>query len=70
VGKHEITFIITDNDGLSANQIFHLAVFLPPKFVENLPKQINLKAKQHLSYNLPLYGNSDEYITHSNYLAL
>jgi hypothetical protein len=40
-------------------------VFLPPKFVGGLPKLINLQASTPSSYDLPLQGNPDEYVTHS-----
>jgi hypothetical protein len=65
VGKHKITLNITDNRGSSANKTYHLVVFQPPKFVGSLPKLISLQASNPGIYNLPLQGNSDEYVTHS-----
>ena len=66
MGKHVITLIVTDNQKEAVNKTYNLVVFLPPKFVSNIPKIINLQASTPFSYNLPLSGNSDEYVTHSS----
>ncbi len=66
VGKHVITLIVTDNQKQAVNKTYNLVVYLPPKFVGNLPKIINLQASTPSAYSLPLSGNSDEYVIHSS----
>ncbi len=69
VGDFSILIKLTDPSNAFSQYSFDFKVRSPPYFAGKLAKKLDIIANNQFKYQLPISGNSDEYVTHDSTLA-